>query len=62
MFRRDMQDKLSNKFFGIRLLPAPHLRVLGSLHGTAGAGDDRQGNGACLGDGAGLFIQSRVER
>jgi hypothetical protein len=27
-------------------------------HGTAGDGDDRQGNGACSGDGAGLFFCS----
>ena len=31
---------------------------LSFLHGTAGDGDDRQGNGACSGDGAGLFFCS----
>ena len=31
-------------------------------HGAAGDGDDRQGNGACRGDAATLFINAKDER
>jgi hypothetical protein len=36
--------------------------VIGFPHGTAGDGDDRQGNGACRGDTAGLFSKRYVVR
>jgi putative transcriptional regulator len=36
--------------------------LLGSAHGAAGDGDDRQGNGARRGDAAGLFFASQSGR